>query len=147
MSSSHPSAPDTPQEKGRALTRQIIVRLGRNVDEDDLVLWVCDQTGLDWPAAHSLVENIKLDHYREIGRRRKPLLVALQILITIIGVILTVTPLLFWDLIVQLDGNNPAQTIHRFKLAFDNAGGWIMVVMGAGLLVTAGWLQRQKYQQ
>ncbi len=128
-----------------AVTAEILSRLGRRGSEDYLVLWVCNQTGLQWDAAQSLVDNVRLEHYPEIDRRRKPLLVALQVLIIVIGVILSVAPLLIWGEIVQLDGGSAPQTVRHFKLAFDNAGGWVMIIFGVALVILGAW-RRQQHQ-
>ena len=129
-----------------SVTAEILSRLGRRGSEDDLVLWVCNQTGLQWDAAQNLVDNVRLEHYQEIDRRRKPLLVALQVLIIVIGVALSVAPLLIWGEIVQLDGGSAPQTVRHLKLAFDHAGGWVMIIFGVALVILGAW-RRQQHQR
>jgi len=85
----------TPQD----LMPQIVARLGRDANEDNLVLWVCEETGLDLSAAQTLINDAKVYHAGKIRRRRAPVRLALGGLILIAGIILTIYPL--YTLVMQ----------------------------------------------
>ena len=85
----------TPQD----LMPQIVARLGRDANEDSLVLWVCEETGLDWSAAQALINDAKVYHADKIRRRRAPARLALGGLALTAGIILTIYP--FYTLVMQ----------------------------------------------
>ncbi|HNT53441.1 MAG TPA: hypothetical protein PKG95_01945 [Anaerolineaceae bacterium] len=120
------------------LIPRIVARLGRDADEDDLVLWVCDQTGLDWTAAQALINDAKTYHGREINRRRTPVRLTLGGLVFVAGIGLTVYPL--YTLVIQ---------VNRLRLSGDQAlavglvqlldpGFLTMLGLGVAMMVGSG---------
>ena len=78
--------PDEPSIRNDPeLTAYILERLSSMANTDDLVLDICQKTGLHWNEAEAWVETLKVQHESEISRRQSPLLVTLAVVIFLGG--------------------------------------------------------------
>lgn len=68
------------------LDRFIVKRLSEGQDFNDLVLDICNQTGMKWPEAQALVNRIHIGHRGEIAKKQSPLLVAIALTMFIGGI-------------------------------------------------------------
>ncbi len=79
----------------------ILARLSRAASEDEVIYSVCQKTGLGWADAQALVEQIKDENLSEIESRQAPLKNLLSIIFFIMGIVLTLGPMVY--LWVMLD--------------------------------------------
>jgi len=67
----------------------IVQRLSTGTNENDLVLEICEEKGMSWSDAESLVQQVKIENESEIVRRQSPLLFVLAGLIFVGGAVIT----------------------------------------------------------
>jgi hypothetical protein len=60
-----------------ALTAHIIHRLADAVPPGDIVLEICNKTGLSWPEVEMLVKQVQTEHEKDITKKQSPLLTML----------------------------------------------------------------------
>src|SRR5512146_1656980 len=70
------------------LTQRILNDLARHRSRNELILFVCERSGMDWPAAEKLVQQVEQEHGRTIARRQSPLMIFLSVGTLLIGVAL-----------------------------------------------------------
>lgn len=82
------------------LHEYILSRLSGDAPEDDIILSICEHTGLDWQSVHALVDEVKSDHQPEIEKRQFPLLGLLSIVFVVLGLILVLGPVFYlWSIL------------------------------------------------
>ena len=71
------------------LTNYIVDRLSDAVTPDDIIMDICDKTGISWPEAEALVEQVQSEHEQDVTKRQFPLLtlVALSIFVGGVGLL------------------------------------------------------------
>jgi hypothetical protein len=55
------------------LTTFVIYELGKNRRRSDIVMEVCERTGMDWQAAQKLVYEVAFDNRKNVAARKSPL--------------------------------------------------------------------------
>ena len=60
-------------DEERELTTFVIRELGKHRRRSDIVMDVCERTGMEWPAAQRLVYQIAFDHRKKVAARQSPL--------------------------------------------------------------------------
>ena len=83
---------DTPD-----ITNYIVYRLSDAVPPNDIIMDICDKTGISWPEAEELVEQVQFEHEQDVTKRQFPLLtlVALSIFVGGVGLLAYSTYMLF----------------------------------------------------
>jgi hypothetical protein len=74
---------DTP-----ALTTYIVDRLSDSINPDDIVLEICERSGMSWPEAEALVKEVQAERGQEVARKQFPLLAFVALAIFIGGIAL-----------------------------------------------------------
>ena len=71
------------------LTNYIVDHLSDAVTPDDIIMDICDKTGISWPEAEALVEQVQSEHEQDVNKRQFPLLtlVALSIFVGGVGLL------------------------------------------------------------
>ncbi len=82
----------------------ILTRLFRAASEDDIIFSVCQKTGLDWEESKALVDQVKDEHFDEIEARQMPLKGLLSFLFFILGIILTIGPIIYLGIMIDFTG-------------------------------------------
>jgi hypothetical protein len=82
------------------LHEYILSRLSGDAPEDDIILSICEHTGLDWQSVRALVDEVKADHEPEIEMRRFPLMGLVSIVFVALGLILAFGPVFYlWSIL------------------------------------------------
>jgi hypothetical protein len=82
------------------LHEYILSRLSGDVLEDDIILSVCEQTGMDWQSVRALVDEVKSDHEPEIELRQFPVMGLVSIVFMVLGLILLLGPVFYlWSIL------------------------------------------------
>jgi hypothetical protein len=68
----------------------IVDRLARHADENDLILAVCERGKIDWTAACTLVEKIRVEHESTISLRQLPLKSLIAVATLVVGMSLVI---------------------------------------------------------
>ena len=55
------------------LTQYVIRELGKHRRRSDVVMDVCERTGMDWPAAQKFVYSVEFDNRQKVAVRQSPL--------------------------------------------------------------------------
>jgi hypothetical protein len=83
----------------------IIAKISRHVDEDDLILEVCQRQGVSWNEAKTLIAEINAEHVDTIASRQLPLKTLIAFTTLAAGLILVILPTLFLvDLLKMIVG-------------------------------------------
>ncbi len=78
------------------LVQRIVEDLAKHRSRNELIREVCEQSGLNWPEAEHLVQQVADEHGRTIARRQTPLMVFLSISTILIGAALLLYGLEFF---------------------------------------------------
>jgi uncharacterized membrane protein len=78
------------------LVQRIVKDLARHRDRNEIIREVCEQSGLNWPEADQLVQQVAQEHRRSISRRQGPLMIFLSVGTLLIGVALLLQGLEFF---------------------------------------------------
>jgi hypothetical protein len=90
----------------------IIDRLSRQVDEDDLILAVCEQQQVGWDDAKALISSIKAEHEDAILLRQMPLKMLIAFATLVFGLTLVSLTVMFAvDLLTMVSGTLTARGI------------------------------------
>jgi hypothetical protein len=126
------------------LNDRIIRRLAAAASVSDIVMEVCERTGLSWREAEALVERVRVGRSEEVARRQLPILLPLAALSMIGGVVLllgAVYPAISpW--LAGVAGGGAAQAIGD---GLTSTFSWVepstiqMIFLGAALLVGGTW--------
>jgi hypothetical protein len=79
----------------QALHDEIIQKLARQVDEDDLILAVCEKQQVGWNEAKALIEEIKAEHGETILVRQMPVKILIASATLVFGLILVSLTVMF----------------------------------------------------
>ena len=79
-----------------------MTRLRRAASQDDLIYSVCQKTGLDWDQAQALVEQVRDEHLDEIETSQGPMKSLLSLVFFVVGVALTVAPVIYLGMMVDI---------------------------------------------
>jgi hypothetical protein len=83
----------------------IVSKLARDVDENDLILAVCEQQHVNWKEAKALIAKIKSEHEDSIATRQLPLKTILAVTTLLIGLTLVIASTIFLvDLLALVTG-------------------------------------------
>jgi hypothetical protein len=67
------------------ITDLIISKLGKHKSRNEIIIAVCEKSGLDWSEAESLVERVEEEHHRPSAARQSPVLILISSVVTIAG--------------------------------------------------------------
>ena len=70
----------------QALKQFIIENLSEYEDPNDLILEICNRTGMKWLEAQALVDTVRAGNSSKIARKQAPLLTALALITFVAGV-------------------------------------------------------------
>jgi hypothetical protein len=73
----------------------ILSKLTNAESEDDLIYSICQETGLNWDEARSLMENEQKEHLAEIKARQLPFRGILCLVFSIVGFVATIGPMAY----------------------------------------------------
>src|SRR5512133_1075958 len=73
----------------------ILSKLTNSASEDDLIYSICQETGLKWEDAKSLLKKEQEEHLAEIKARQLPLRGLLCLVFTIIGIVAAIGPIAY----------------------------------------------------
>jgi hypothetical protein len=94
----------------------ILSKLTNAASEDDIIYSICQETGLPWDDARSLMEKEQEEHLAEIKTRQLPLQGILGVFFILVGVVAVIGPLAYlWNMLdatravasVFSDGTSP----------------------------------------
>lgn len=91
-----------PEQTETELHDFILKKLVGDTSEDEIIYEVCDQTGMDWPAARALVDEIKNEHTTDIVAGQIPIQSALAGVYALIGILLIVGALVYLYIILDV---------------------------------------------
>jgi hypothetical protein len=74
---------------------EIIQKLSRQVDEDDLILAVCEKQKVSWNEAKALIEEIKVEHGERILVRQMPVKLLIALATLVLGLVLVSLTVMF----------------------------------------------------
>ena len=74
---------------------EIIQKLARQVDEDDLILAVCEKQQVGWNEAKALIEEIKAEHGETILVRQMPVRMLIALATLVFGLVLVSLTVMF----------------------------------------------------
>ncbi len=78
------------------LVQRIVRDLGKHRSRNELIREVCEQSGMNWPEAEKMVQQIEAEHGRSIARRQSPLMIFLSLGTILIGAALLLYGLEFF---------------------------------------------------
>lgn len=67
------------------LTQYIIDAISRSDDINNLLIYICETTGMNWSDAKALVLRVQLERSEEIARKQRPLISIMSLIIFLIG--------------------------------------------------------------
>ena len=111
------------------LVQRIVKDLAKHRSRNEIIREVCEQSGMNWPEAEHLVEQVGQEHARTIARRQGPLLIFLSICTLLIGVLLLLYGAEFF--IAFFQGNTLEQVLSLRSAYLRLIGGFT----GLGMLV------------
>jgi hypothetical protein len=96
----------------------IVNELARNVDENDLILAVCEQQHVSWNEAKALIDEIMSDHEDTISSRQLPLKTIIAVVTLVIGLTLVIISTMFLvDLLSFITGILSANAVETGELS------------------------------
>ena len=111
------------------LTQTVVRELGRHRSRNDIIISVCNSTGMDWKQAEAFVQQVETSQTKAIASRQAPLILALAI-VGIIGGLST--------LISIGSATAAGQSVPFFFLPLPYVGNVVYLTLGA--LALAGGL-------
>ena len=67
------------------LTNLIISELGKHHNRNEIVVAVCEKSGLNWTEAEQLIEQVEQENYHTIATRQSPFLILISIVTIFAG--------------------------------------------------------------
>ena len=125
-----------PEELDAWIVDQLVIHSSR----DDIILEVCNRTGMDWNHAEARVQAVELYRAEQIRRRRSPLWILLGVAIMIGGIVLI--GISVWSVIevargLQASGVDALTAV--VESIFLNAQIILIFLLGVGMLVGGGY--------
>jgi len=114
------------------ITDLIIKKLGRQSSRNEIIIAVCEKSGLDWIDAEKLIQQVEEEHHHQIATRQSPVLIIISGLTIITGLGLLGSDIMFFMNFYQME------TIQRVLLV--EAGYLRIISMVAGLGMFGGGL-------
>lgn len=115
------------------LVQRIVSDLGKHRSRNELIRWVCEQTGMNWPDAEKLIQQVEQERRRTIARRQSPLLIFLSIGTLLIGIALLIYGMEFF--LAFLQGSTLDQVLSLRSAYLRLIGGVTGLAMLAGGLI------------
>jgi len=85
------------------ITDLIISKLGRQSSRNEIIIAICEKSGLDWTEAERLIQQVEEEHHRSIAIRQTPVLIVISGLTIIGGVSLLGYGIMFFMDFYQMD--------------------------------------------
>lgn len=124
------------------LTQYIIDNLSKSQDQNDLILEICNRTGMNWPNAQALVEKVRSDNSGTIARRQAPFLTSIALILFVAGAGMMVYEGFTLAETIGLflrNGNDPLSLMGLLVFVFSSAPGTIGILI-LGLAMVLGSL-------
>jgi hypothetical protein len=120
----------------RHLEADALRLLASGVDENDILLEVCERTGWGWPVAQEFLERLTLERGQELARRRFPLALVISVAGLVSGMaILGAAFLGLHDVATATWHVRRLEDLSQvFALLFLHAPTWQMSLLGAGMV-------------
>ena len=115
------------------LVQRIVKDLAKHRSRNEIIREACEQSGMNWPEAERLVEQVAQEHRRTIARRQGPLMIAISIGTLLIGAALLLQGLDFFMGFFQ--GNTLEQILSLRSAYLRLIGGVTGLAMLAGGLI------------
>lgn len=114
------------------ITDLIIRKMGSHSSRNEIIIAICEKSGLDWTDAEKLIQQVEEEHHGKIATRQSPVLIFISILTIIGGAGLLIYGIMFFL------GFYQAETGQRVLLL--GAGYLRILSMVAGLGMLGGGL-------
>lgn len=72
------------------LQKLVLKELGKDAKQSDVVMMVCEQTGLDWRDAQRLVARIAAQHRHKLMAKQNMIIIPLSLMALLAGILLTI---------------------------------------------------------
>jgi hypothetical protein len=63
----------------------VIQELGKHKSQNDIIVALCQQTGMAWSQAEQFVNQVQAEHQHDISSRQSPLLIGISVGLIIVG--------------------------------------------------------------
>ena len=63
----------------------VIQELGKHKSQNDIIVALCQQTGMAWSQAEGFVNQVQAEHQHDISSRQSPLLIGISVGLIIVG--------------------------------------------------------------
>jgi hypothetical protein len=130
--------PERPFKENSELETVILNELGKNKRNSDIVMMVCEQTGLNWNQAQRIVARIESKNRKKLSARQNRILLPLIIAAIVFGVLLTASGVFEYYQSVQgfVQGNQiPDQVAIRDGFWAISVGSLMLLGGIAGLII------------
>ncbi len=112
------------------LTRQIVDDLARQRDRSDIILMVCQESGLNWTQAEQLVQQVEAQQAHAIAGKQVPLLIFLGTVTVVAGLLLLLYSI---RILVEISHGDLLEVMLSLGSSYyPLAAGWIGLTMVAG---------------
>lgn len=88
------------------VTPFIVKELGKHHSHNEIIHSLCEQAGMQWAEAEKLVQQVELEHGRDIAAHQSPLIIVLGTVTVIGGIGLIIYGIQFFVGFAQEDGLN-----------------------------------------
>ena len=109
----------------------VVQALGKHEDRNEIIVALCQQTGMNWAQAEQFVKQVEVDHKSTITSRQTPLFIVMGITFIVIGCGLLIANVQFFTTILQSD---PSEIALAVRGAYFRIGsvvtGFAMVIGG-----------------
>lgn len=112
------------------ITNFIIREYSKRRHMDDIIIKVCEKTGMQWDDAEQIVQKVYFDHQGEISSRKQILVTSIAVSTIVIGIILSLS-----ILVATLSG----WVIYFLKFPLPYLGN--LLLFGLGIVITAGGIK------
>lgn len=107
----------------------VVQALGKHQDKNEVIMALCQQTGMNWKQAEQFIKQVEVDHKSTITSRQTPLFIVMGITFIVIGCGLLIANIQFFITILQSD---PSEIALAVRSAYFRIGS---VVTGFGMVI------------
>ena len=125
----------------------IVSKLARDINENDLILAVCEQQQVSWKEAKALIEGVRSEHEDSIAARQLPVKTIMAVATLVIGLTLVIgTTIFLVDLIALVTGMLSARPVDPGEVSILGEANSVLtqILMGQSTaaipLVAAGFI-------
>jgi hypothetical protein len=107
------------------ITAYIVTELGKHRNPNDIIIAVCERSGMKWSDAQQFMQRVQSEHRSEITGRQNLLLIVLGVITVIAGLVVSI--------------GASAVTLFGLNFEFDYVPyGGNLLIFGVGLAMMAG---------